>query len=211
MPRLICRLCRPVSALRGPGAAGRGFTLIEMLTVAAIMTILATVSLAYLREARIQANEASALGALNQLQNAYEQYWMTNGKTYPHYQNNGQTDIQFFHYRNPQALFQGLVNEGLLPQRYSGFAYNTPDLLTPGYQLVLFPFDRPGVDTANEDPSMIYAVALQPIPGSYQRNTVAIINGRAYNRDHTARYYKLPNRSVDLTTASIYAFADGGG
>lgn len=211
MLRSLTILCTRKSAVDSDRSvrAGRGFTLLEMLTVATIISILATISLAYLREARIQANEAAALGALAQFQLAYEAYWVTNGKTYPQYQTNGQTD-PLIKYRSPQELFNGLAKEGLVPARYSGIPYNTPDLLTPGYQLVLYPFDRPGVDVTTEDPSQTYALALQPIAGSYQRNTIAIINGRANNQDFTARSYKLPNKSTDLTTASIYAFADGG-
>lgn len=202
---MIRRLCQLSPRVR---PARRGFTLIEMLTVAVIIGILATVSLAYLREARIQANEAAALGALNQFQNAYEQYWITNGKSYPQFLTNGTTDGDKFRYRNQQEVFADLVRQGLLPSRYSGQPLDRDSLITPGYRLVIFPYDRPGVDTAHEDPSQVYAIALQPVQGGDQRNTVAILNGDSFGRTNTARFYKLPNRGLDLGTASIYAMVD---
>ena len=100
----------------------------------------------------------------------------------------------------------GIIN--LLPGNYSGLAYDRPDLFAQGYALHIAPFDRPGVDPAYEDPSQNYALALQPYPGSLQPQTLAIVNGSAGSEYWTARLYKLPNRSLDFTTASVYTLAN---
>lgn len=191
------------------GRWGRGYNLVEMLVVSSIMVILAGVALASLREARLQAHEATAVGALNQMQNAYEQYRVTTGRrNYPQFMSNGVTNVSTIPYRNAQDLFAGLVREGLLPQRYSGKPYNQPHLLAAGYQMEIFPFDRPGVDVNYADVSQNYAIALQPVAGSKQRFTLALINGDADSTTYSARFYKLPNKSLDLSRASIYAYYD---
>ncbi|HYE79464.1 MAG TPA: type II secretion system protein [bacterium] len=196
---------------RGRRAWGpaRGYNLIEILAVASIMLILAGVALASLKEARLQAQESTAVGALNQMQNAYEQYRVTKGRrNYPHFLSTGLTNSSTIPYRNAQELFADLVREGFLPRRYSGRTYNEPHLLAAGYRMEIFPFDRPGVDTRTADVSENYAIAFQPIPGSKQRFTLALINGQADNTTYAARFYKLPDKSLDLSRASVYMFAE---
>ena len=186
-------------------STARGFTLIELLTVAAILSILATMALSNLHQARIIANEKAAIGGLNQLQNAMEQYRVTSSHHYyPQYLTTGLKDGDQFRFRTGQELFQNLVNNGLLPQRYSGWAYDTTGLIAPGYKLQILPFDRPGVDIVKADVSQNYAIAMQPDAQSAQPNTFAIINGDADGRVYTARMYKLPDRSLDLSRASIF-------
>ena len=63
------------SASRGPGRRGRyaGFTLTEMVVVAAVMSILARIALPNFQEAVIQARAASALGDVNVVRNCCSQ------------------------------------------------------------------------------------------------------------------------------------------
>jgi len=60
----------------------KGFTIIELLVVVAIIGILATVVLASLGSAREKAREARKLTDLNQIRNAFELYYLDNG-SYP--------------------------------------------------------------------------------------------------------------------------------
>ncbi|HYE79462.1 MAG TPA: type II secretion system protein [bacterium] len=59
----------------GGGASGRGFTLVEMLTVAALIAILSTVALASMRRSRGIAIETAAIGGLKTLATAEYQYF----------------------------------------------------------------------------------------------------------------------------------------
>jgi prepilin-type N-terminal cleavage/methylation domain-containing protein len=59
-----------------------GFTLIELMIVVAIVMILAAVAFPHLMRCKMTANETSALGSLNTLNNVLFDYW-TNYDSYP--------------------------------------------------------------------------------------------------------------------------------
>ena len=55
-------------------SCGRGFTLVELMTVIAIITILAAIIIVSLNNARVRARDAKRLTALDQIHDAVEQY-----------------------------------------------------------------------------------------------------------------------------------------
>jgi len=70
----------------------KGFTLIELLVVISIISLLSSVVLAALTEARSRARDARALSEINEIRNALELYRVDKG-LYPHY-NGG--DIYYY-------------------------------------------------------------------------------------------------------------------
>ena len=60
----------------------RGFTLVEMMIVVAIIALLASIAIPNLLRARITANDAAAQAALKAISTAMETY-MTNNRVYP--------------------------------------------------------------------------------------------------------------------------------
>lgn len=188
-----------------------GHTLIEMLVVASIISILATVPVAYLREAKIRARESAALGGLNQIAAAYEMYRVVGGdreKMYPHFYSDGHTDV-FIKFRNADEIWDKLVRQGLLPARYAGYRYNEPDLLAPGYILSIYPVNYGLPNMYSISPWESYAFALIPKPGSRQTRTLALIHGEHFGRYFTnARALKSVDKSSDLSNVKIFTFKD---
>jgi prepilin-type N-terminal cleavage/methylation domain-containing protein len=62
-----------------PGAGQRGFSLLELLIVVAIILIIAGIAIPQYLKARMQANEASAIGSLKAIANANVLYEKTYG------------------------------------------------------------------------------------------------------------------------------------
>ena len=65
-------------------AARPGFTMIEMLTVCAIIGILVAIAIASVTKARIQAREAKAIAMVKSFANAYTTFHAREGE-YPHW------------------------------------------------------------------------------------------------------------------------------
>ena len=188
-----------------------GHTLIEILAVCGMISILATIPIVYMREAKIRANETAALGALNQMAAAYEMYRVVGGdrqRFYPHFYSLGTvTDTVTF--RNPEEIWDELIRQGLLPRKYAAYPHSTPNLLAPGYTFSIYPIDMSAPDMYSINPWDSYAFALTPSEGSRQPRTLALLHGEYFNHYFTnARAYKTASTSSDISDARIYTFKD---
>jgi len=187
-----------------------GHTLIEILAVCAIMGILATVPISYLKEAKIRANETAALGGLNQMAAAYEAYRVVGPSIgmYPHFFSTGETN-DFVSFKNAEGIWDELIKQGLLPAKYRGYAHNEPNLLAPGYYFSIYPVNYGTVNFYSVNPWDSYAFALIPISGTRQPRTLALLHGEHFGRYFTnARAYKSTSKSTDLSNIKIFTFAD---
>ncbi len=187
-----------------------GHTLIEILAVCGMISILATIPIAYMHEAKIRANETAALGALNQMAAAYEIYRVVGDPQhfYPHFYSFGiVTDTVTFH--NPDEIWDELIRQGLLPNKYRAYSFNTPNLLAPGYSFSIYPINLSATDMYSINPWDSYAFALIPFEGSRQPRTMAMIHGEYFNHYFTnARAYKTTSTSSDISDARIFTFKD---
>ena len=187
-----------------------GHTLIEILAVSAIIGILATIPISYLKEAKIRANETAALGALNQMAAAYEDYRVV-GPTigmYPHFFSNGEIN-DFATFRNAEEIWDELIEQGLLPSKYRGFSHNEPNLLAPGYIFSIYPVNYGTFSFYSVNPWDSYVFALIPMAGTSQPRTLAVLHGEHFGKYYTnARAHKSTSRSGDLTNIQIFTFAD---
>ena len=68
--------------MTGSFSRSKGFTLVEIMIVVAIIALLTAIAIPYLLRARITGNEASARGTLKTISTALETYALSNG-TYP--------------------------------------------------------------------------------------------------------------------------------
>lgn len=184
--------------------------MIEILTVCAIVTILASVPVVYLREAKVRANETAALGALNQISAAYEMYRAvaSTEQMYPHFFADGriQDTVTFI---NSESIWDELIRQGLLPRKYAPYRHDTPNLLAPGYVFSIYPVDYGLPSRFSISPYDSYAFALIPIEGSHQPRTLAMLHGEHFGKYFTnARAYKSTGNNADITNVQIFTFKD---
>jgi len=90
--------------------------MVELLTVCAIISILAAMSFALLSRMRSQVVETNALSALNSLATGYEMYFYYN-RSYPQW-GPGQR------FSSPRAVFDHLIEEEFLPRSYGRCEYD---------------------------------------------------------------------------------------
>jgi len=181
--------------------------MVEILTVAIIMSILATVPITYLREVKIRTHETAAIGALNQVAAAYEMYRVVGGRYYPHYYSDGHTnEVVKFH--NAEEIWDELIRQKLLPKQYSPYQHDEANLLASGYFFSIYPVDY-GINVYSVAPGESYAFALIPIPFSRQPRTLAVLQGEHFRHYYTnARIYKSDSKSSDLARVQIFTFKD---
>ncbi len=184
-----------------------GYNLPEVLVVAAIIGILATIPIASLRRAREKTNEVQAIASLNVMAVAYESY---NNETrphrYPHYLQNGVLYKDLIDYHNAEEIWRDLIRKGYVPKRYSGHPLSEPDLLAPGFRLSILPFSV--TPSYSSSPRFNYAIALVPHEMSDQPRAIAIFQG--YNDGWfrvSARARKIPGTG-NYNGARFYTWMD---
>jgi prepilin-type N-terminal cleavage/methylation domain-containing protein len=185
----------------------RGYNLPEVLVVAAIIGVLATIPIASMRRAKEKTNEMQAIASLNVMAVAYESY---NNESrphrYPHYLQNGAIIDNLIEYRNAEGIWQDLIRKGFVPKRYSGHPHSEPDLFAPGFRLSILPFGA--TPSFSASPRFNYAIALVPHEMSDQRRAIAIFQG--YNDGWyrvSARARKIPGNG-DFSGAKFYTWRD---
>jgi type IV pilus assembly protein PilA len=95
----------------------RGFSLIELLIVVAIILIIAAIAIPSLLHAKMSGNEASAVGSLHALITASQTYASTYGRGYP------ATMAQLGPAVNPSATAADLIDSTLASGAKSGYTF----------------------------------------------------------------------------------------
>jgi len=182
----------------------QGYSLIEMLTVTALILIISTVPVALLRRSREKVHEAEALSALRMMALAYENYWAQEGHRYPNYRSDGMITKDITH-TNAEAIWDDLIKLRLIPAHYSGYPHNRRDLLARGYVLSIFPADYgavPGVGPANT-----YAIGMIPYKGSTAKRGLAIIQGPRFFSNYPT-YLPRKLKGANLLNTEIYTLPE---
>lgn len=174
-----------------------GYTLIELLTVMAIIGILVAMAVASVTKARVQAREAQAVAQIKGLVNAYTTFMVKNGE-YPHW-GPGQR------YGSPGALWTDMVNRGHLPRAWANYA-PPPGILVvrgpmDGYDIEILPYTQ---DAGNlRSTSNYFAIVLRPI--GFQERYLGVSIDPATNRLSPTPLYGL---TPDIATYSLRPIPD---
>ena len=173
-------------------ARAHGYSMIELLVVASIIGILATIPVAGMRHAKVKANEIQAVATLNMMAVAYESYNNdTNPHRYPNYLQSGVYYENTIDFPSAEAIWDDLIRRGFIPERYSTHAHNEHNLLALGFRLSIRPFSV--TPSFSASPRYSYIIAMVPYEGSPQPRTVAIFQGYSFDTEHvSARARKLP-------------------
>jgi prepilin-type N-terminal cleavage/methylation domain-containing protein len=104
----------------------KGFTLVEIMIVVAIIALLAAIAIPNLLRAKVSANDALAKATLRTLSTAAETYATANNGAYP-------TEAQLLAATPPyiQKIYGG--------QTFSGFTYDTTGMGATGYTITAVP------------------------------------------------------------------------
>jgi len=182
----------------------RGYSLIEMLIVTAMITILATIPIALLRRSREKTYEAEALRSLRMMSLAYENYWAQYGHQYPNYLSGGLLEDSI-EYTGAEDVWDGIIRRSLLPMQYSGKPHDRRDLLARGYVFTIYPADYgtiPGSGYRNS-----YAFAMIPYENSVAERGIAMVSGQRF----FSNYPSAVPRNIDgpeLYSLQIYRLGD---
>jgi prepilin-type N-terminal cleavage/methylation domain-containing protein len=181
-----------------------GYTLVEMLTVAAIILILATIPVALLRRSREKTYEIEAIRSLNMMTLAYENYYVQYDRMYPNYRSDGML-TEFVQYQSAEQIWDDLLAYGLVPRRYSGYPHDRRNLLARGYIFSIYPSDYGQVPGMT--PRHTYALGMIPYEGSPARRALAVIQGPRFFRNHPT---PVPRKQggTGLYSTTIYSMAD---
>lgn len=182
----------------------KGYSLVEMLIVVAIIIILATLPVALLRRAREKTLEAEAVTALRNLSLAYENYWAQNGHKYPNFLSSGDLtpEVDFV---NAQHVWSSLIRYSLLPHKYSGVMHSKNDLLARGYYFSIYPADfatLPANGVRN-----LYAFGLFPYEDSLASRALVMIHGQRFFSVFPSVVPRITD-GKSLTDTNIYTIAE---
>jgi prepilin-type N-terminal cleavage/methylation domain-containing protein len=173
----------------------RGYTLVELLAVSAIISILAAMSFALFSRMRSQVVETNALAALNSIATGYEMYYFVN-RTYPHWGPDQEFD-------SPTGIIDHMIDEEFLPRSWSDYLHEpATDLIyniTQDYavEIPVFNPDDPTTSSGNS-----FFIIFRPY--NYQRDSLAIgtnpLTGWVAIRPRRGR------NNDDYRTYGIYTF-----
>jgi len=182
----------------------RGYSLIEMLIVTAIILILVTMPVALLRRSREKTYEAEALRALRMMALAYENYYAQQGHMYPNYRTDGAI-TEDTRYKNAESVWDDIVRLSLIPRQYSGYPHDRRDLLARGYRLSIFPADYGG--QLGGGARNTYAMAMIPYEGSMAKRGIAVLQGRRFLSDYPTA---IPRKmgQFGLVSLTVYSLGD---
>jgi prepilin-type N-terminal cleavage/methylation domain-containing protein len=184
-----------------------GYSMLEVLVVAIIITILATIPIVSLRKAKAKANEIEAIAALNMMAVAYESYnSQARPHRYPHYLANGIIIPELIDYRNAEEIWDDLIQRSLIPRRFSNHSHDEYNLLARGFYLTILPYSvNPGYSTS---PRYSYAMVMMPNPNGQQPRAIAIFQGYHDGWMRVSpRARKLPG-NFDMGDSKFYTWKD---
>ncbi|HYE79465.1 MAG TPA: type II secretion system protein [bacterium] len=183
----------PLAGRTALRARRRGYTLIELLTVASIIGILATMAIASVARARTGTREKAAIATLTLLANGYTNYYARNG-SFPHWGPGLKNTT-------PQALWSELTTGGYFPTKWN---YYRPDPVTglvlgpiQGYALEIPPFEADAAGVRGTD--NYFAVILHP--RGFQEGYLAVIVDPLTDRSTPV---PLSSDSPEISTFSLY-------
>jgi prepilin-type N-terminal cleavage/methylation domain-containing protein len=158
----------------------RGFTLVELLIVMAIVAVLLSISFAVYRHVRARGNEVSAIAALEAINQAQFAYMQTCGN---------------------QRYAPTLADLGK-PHPVTGVPYLSPDLTAEGEQVVKSGYvlrmggtlavDEPRTCTGATPVSSYYVTADPTVPGVTGMRSFATNTDRAIYEDVETFYAEMP-------------------
>jgi|GEM_PF-6206604 len=175
----------------------RGFTLIEMLTVCAIIGILVAMAIASVTKARIQAREAKAVAMVKSFTNAYTNFLAREGE-YPHW-GPGQR------YATMADLWADLTARDYLPSDWSYFQPAATDLAIrgpiDGFVIEIKPFEQDAANLRSTD--NYFAIIFRPY--GFQDRYIGLSVDPA-----TDRISPIPlwGENADITTYSVHPIPD---
>ena len=105
----------------------KGFTLVEIMIVVAIIALLAAIAIPNLLRAKLNSNQALAQSTVRALSTAAESYATANGGNYP-------TDITDLTSATPPY-----INTAYCASTVSGYDYTCPTMTTTAYSFVATP------------------------------------------------------------------------
>ncbi len=120
----------------------RGFTLIEIMIVVAIIALLAAIAIPQVLRARLVQNEAAAQVTLRTVATAFENYAVANKGQYPTDINSQLVGV------TPKYLDKNYFNEYNVNKPYQGYFYAIVNISGAGYNVVA----RPQVCSAGGTP-----------------------------------------------------------
>jgi type II secretory pathway pseudopilin PulG len=182
----------------------RGYSLIEMLVVTAMIIVLATIPVALLRRSREKVFEAEAVRALNVIALGYENYWAQNYHMYPNFRSDRLKTAEN-QFTSAEEIWDSLIRQNLLPRQYSGYPHNQRNLVARGYVFSIYPSNSGTITGANVRNT--YAIALIPYKDSLAKEGVAVIQGqRFFSVYPTAVPRKM--KGMQIYSTRIYTLPD---